>query len=189
MRCLILAASCAVVLCVPVLSRPACAVESQEVQLAEDLSGPGTLAIAAGAVIVPLLADGKQGAGDALRAVDAMACATLVTEVLKHAVHEPRPSGRGHDSFPSEHATLAFAAATMAADRDPDSAPYWYGAAGLIAYSRVRQGLHRPREVVAGALVGYGVAQLEQSLPRGILLAPFLNPDADGGGVEVIWHF
>ncbi len=189
MHRLLLSLACAALLMAPVVPRTAWAGESRSVQLAEGVSGPGTLAVAAGAVIMPLLADGKQGAGDALRAVDAMACATLITEVLKRAVHEPRPDGQAHDSFPSTHATLAFAAATMAADRDPDQAAYWYGAAALISYSRVRLNLHRPREVVAGALIGYGVAKLELSLPRGLLIAPVFDPEADGGGVEVIWRF
>ena len=48
------------------------------------------------------------------------------------------------------HATVAFAAATMAADRHPDQAPWWYGAAALIGWSRVRKNRHRTEDVLAG---------------------------------------
>jgi membrane-associated phospholipid phosphatase len=189
MRLLLFVACCTALLCVSIWPQGVWAGESRSVQLAEDVSSPGMLAVVAGAVVMPLLEDGKPGQGAALRTVDTLMCATLVTEALKLGVHSRRPDGRGDDSFPSEHATAAFAAATMAADRHPDQAPYWYGAAALVAYSRVRLNYHRPRDVVAGALIGFGVAKLEQSLPRGLLIAPVFDPEAEGGGVEVIWRF
>lgn len=171
------------------VARPAHAGDSPEVQIANGISDTGILAVMAGAVVMPLLEHEANGKSEALRTVDTIASASVVTMLLKRIVREPRPNGQGHDSFPSEHATAAFAAATMAADRHPDQAPYWYGAAAVIAYSRVRLNLHRPSEVLAGAAIGFGMAKLERSMPRGLLIAPFVSPDADGGGVEVSWHF
>jgi membrane-associated phospholipid phosphatase len=170
-------------------ARAAYAGDSPEVQIAKGISDTGILAVMAGAVVLPLFEDKECGKGETLRTVDAIVSASLVTIALKRLVREPRPNGQGHDSFPSGHATAAFAAATLAADRHPDQAPYWYGAAALIAYSRVRLNLHRPSEVVAGALIGFGMAKLEQRMPRGLLIAPFINPDADGGGVQAVWNF
>jgi membrane-associated phospholipid phosphatase len=66
----------------------------------------------------------------------------------------------GHDSFPSGHATLAFAAAT-ALDRETRSR--WvpavaYPLAAAVAWSRVHDRKHWPSDVVAGAALGFGVA-------------------------------
>jgi membrane-associated phospholipid phosphatase len=170
-------------------TRLAYAKDSPEVRIAHAVSDTGTLAVLAGAVVMPLLAKEEHGKSEALRTADAIVSATVVTLLIKQAVREPRPNGEGHDSFPSEHATAAFAAATMAADRHPDQALYWYGAAAAISYSRVRLNLHRPREVLAGAAIGFGMAKLERHMPRGLLIAPFVSPDADGGGVEAVWRF
>lgn len=170
-------------------TRPAYAKDSPEVQISQGISDGGILAVLAGAVVMPLLDHEEQGNSEAIRAADAVVSATVVTLLLKRAVREPRPNGQGHDSFPSEHATAAFAAATMAADRHPEQAPYWYGAATLIAYSRVRLNRHRPSEVLAGAAIGFGMAKLERSMPRGLLIAPFVSPEGDGGGVEAVWRF
>jgi len=169
--------------------QPVYAKDSPEVQISQGISDGGILAVLAGAVVMPLLDHEEQGNSEALRAADAVVSATVVTMLLKRAVREPRPNGQGHDSFPSEHATAAFAAATMAADRHPEQAPYWYGAAALISYSRVRLNLHRPSEVLAGAAIGFGMAKLERQMPRGLLIAPFVSPDGDGGGVEAVWCF
>lgn len=171
------------------LTRTAQANNSPEVRAAQAVSDVGVLAVLAGAVVMPLFLDQKQGKSEALRTADAVASSTLITLVLKRAVDQPRPNGEGHDSFPSDHATVAFAAATMAADRHPEQAPYWYGAAAVIAYSRVRANQHRPSEVIAGALIGFGMAKLERRMPRGLLIAPFVTSAADGGGVEAVWRF
>jgi len=163
--------------------------DSTEVQLAEALSEPGMVAIIVGAVAMPLL-EGDDNAGDeALRTADGIASAWLVTKGLQRSVQEERPDGTSKDSFPSGHATSAFAAATMAADRHPKQAPYWYGAAAAIAWSRVRLKRHHTRDVLAGAAIGYGMAKLEQQLPRGLLIAPFYDPDTQCGGVEACWEF
>ena len=170
-------------------TRLAYAKDSPEVQVANAVSNDGILAVLAGAVVMPLFDHEEQGKSEAMRTADAVASATVVTMILKQVVRAPRPNGQGHDSFPSEHATAAFAAATMAADRHPDQALYWYAAAAAISYSRVRLNLHRPSEVLAGAAIGFGVAKLERHMPRGLLIAPFVSSDADGGGVEAIWRF
>jgi membrane-associated phospholipid phosphatase len=63
-----------------------------------------------------------------------------------------------HQSFPSAHATAAFAAARVLSPRlTPWQRLSAYGAAGLVAYSRVYQSEHWLSDVVFGAGLGYGV--------------------------------
>jgi membrane-associated phospholipid phosphatase len=124
----------------------------------------------------------------------AVVIASAAAEGLKIAVGRVRPidiAGEtdhfkpfsGHDSFPSGHATLAFASAT-ALDRETGAG--WvpwvaYPLAGLVGWSRVRDDLHWTSDVVAGAALGYWVARktedafrvrAERSGRMGILLGP-----------------
>ena len=57
-------------------------------------------------------------------------------------------------SFPSGHATVAFACATVLALAVPRLRWPFYALAALIAGSRVYVGVHYPFDVVAGAILG-----------------------------------
>lgn len=100
------------------------------------------------------------------RVLAAMVVAWLLARVFKHLLPMPRPFtlglGRawlehgGSASFPSSHASVAFAfGATIAA-----IASRWYlagsaiVAACLVAWSRIYLGLHFPSDVLAGVGVG-----------------------------------
>jgi undecaprenyl-diphosphatase len=61
-------------------------------------------------------------------------------------------------SFPSGHATVAFACATVLALAVPRLAWPLYGLAAAIAFSRVYVGVHYPFDVLAGAVLGVGIA-------------------------------
>ena len=63
-------------------------------------------------------------------------------------------------SFPSNHATNMFAAATVLSALFPPVTLFWYFCAALIALSRVYVGVHFPLDVLAGALLGLGVGWL-----------------------------
>ncbi len=119
----------------------------------------------------------------AFRDLDAELASGLVAEGLKQFVREERPDGSGYDSFPSGHATVSFALAATESAFHPSEAPYWYGGAALISASRVRLGKHYWKDVLAGTVIGLGMAQLSISQPHGLILTPFIR--SDGGGVEV----
>jgi undecaprenyl-diphosphatase len=77
----------------------------------------------------------------------------LVYPEPKPLVHVPH-SG----SFPSGHATAAFACATVLAWRAPRLAFPSYVLAGAIAWSRVYVGVHWPLDVLGGTALGILVA-------------------------------
>ena len=181
--------SCILILYAAILPGYTYAGDSTEVRIARSIGDEGTYAFLGAAVLLPVINNGEDGEGRALRTMDSIASALAVSEVLKHLVPRDRPDGMGDDSFPSNHAAVAFAAATMAADAHPDEAIWWYGGASLIAWSRYRENRHRPEELLTGAAIGFGVARLEQQLPRGMLISPFFDPEGEGGGVEFSMSF
>lgn len=139
-----------------------------------------------------------------LESLIAHAVAGLLSNGLKHLVGRPRPkfthSGEfqfsptlefGLDSFPSGHSTASFAVASVLARHFPRAAWILYGAASLVAMSRVLRGSHFPSDVVAGAglgvLAGYVVANpigaWRSSLRTAVTgLAPYLV-----GAFALIW--
>jgi membrane-associated phospholipid phosphatase len=117
----------------------------------ENLLGAGRDAfeseIWAGAVVTPLI---KRVGGRA-------------RPFLGEGAHSFRPE-QGHrgeySSFPSGHATNAFATATAIGEHYDGAVPYIaYAVATAVSYSRVNDRVHWPSDVVAGALIGRAVAK------------------------------
>ena len=61
-------------------------------------------------------------------------------------------------SFPSGHATVSFACATILTFAVPRLAVPFYALAALIAFSRVYVGVHYPSDIVVGAVLGTLIA-------------------------------
>jgi membrane-associated phospholipid phosphatase len=151
---------------------------------AQFVSGTGTALYLAAGIALPLAEDGPNGKNHALRALDSVGTSVLLSEGLAHLIREKRPDSNAHDSFPSTHATAAFAVAAVESQEHPGQAGYWYAAAALIADSRVALRRHFTRDVVAGAALGYAVSRWELSRPHGLILSPFINPDRGGFGLQ-----
>ncbi len=80
-------------------------------------------------------------------------------------------SARSHDpSFPSDHATAAFAIAVAVFFFDRRVGSAFLVAAAAIAFSRVLIGLHYPTDVLAGALTGAAAAIIVCTLGRSALV-------------------
>ncbi len=145
-------------------------------------SGTGSLLYLASSMAMPILLHDEHATQHSLRTADAIITSSLLTEVLKRVVREKRPDSSARTSFPSGHATAAFAAATMASHYHPKQALLWYAGATLIAASRVQLHRHYVHDVVAGAAIGYLTAKFEIKQPHGLLLAPFIKPEGGRRG-------
>ena len=77
------------------------------------------------------------------------------TYLLKYTTGERRPTGSGHDSFPSAHTSISFCAAEFMRKRyGLEYGIPAYAAAAFVGYSRVEAREHYPHDVVAGAAIG-----------------------------------
>lgn len=101
------------------------------------------------------------------------AAAEGVANALKAIVGSQRPHGYDplvpvphSPSFPSGHATVSFACATVLSALAPRAAPLFVVLAAAIAYSRLYVGVHWPLDVVAGAVLGVAIALLLLSATR-----------------------
>ncbi|MEO5658000.1 MAG: phosphatase PAP2 family protein [Nitrospiria bacterium] len=119
----------------------------------------------------------------------ALIASGLATRVFKIGLGRPRPGlvDRGmlewgpslaaaQNSFPSGHATAAFALATVAAAAAPGWGIVFYALATLVAVSRVVLDAHFVADVVAGGLIGWAVARAAVAMARPRLDA---GPKAD----------
>lgn len=108
--------------------------------------------------------------GQAWRVVAAIALSVALADMVSHrivkrAFTRSRPTKAGLSvilrtpehhgfSFPSNHATNMFAAATAGTAAQPALALPLFAFAATVAYSRVYVGVHFPSDVLAGALLG-----------------------------------
>jgi membrane-associated phospholipid phosphatase len=119
--------------------------------------GTGVVAVGVSAAI---LGFGHRANGDRFRAASydmsqAVVVNFLYTLAIKEAVQRPRPDGSDNLSFPSGHASNAFACATVWAEQYGwKGAVPGYLAASFVAGSRLALKKHRLSDVVAGATLG-----------------------------------
>jgi undecaprenyl-diphosphatase len=125
-----------------------------------------------------------------LAAATSTALALLVAHLLSSAVNRPRPfvahpstihafiAHAADPSFPSDHATAAFAIATAVALRVRRLGVLLLVFACVLAAGRVFLGVHYPTDVLAGAAIGAGMAGVCSLAP----IRRRLDRAADAGG-------
>ena len=101
-------------------------------------------------------------------------CLVLVNKILKPLVSRPRPdmemdaiilgNNLADFSFPSGHATIAWALAYVLGVKEPRWKGALYVLAFLISLSRIYIGKHYPSDVIVGGIlgwmIGYGTVKL-----------------------------
>jgi undecaprenyl-diphosphatase len=93
-----------------------------------------------------------------------LAESAIINQGVKRLTSRARPTADGPrphhlrtpttSSFPSGHATSAFAAAGLLSARNPKASPVYYALASVVAVSRVHVQIHHASDVVAGAAIG-----------------------------------
>ncbi|MCC6544297.1 MAG: phosphatase PAP2 family protein [Nitrospirae bacterium] len=107
------------------------------------------------------------------RGIYAVAASGLLSQIIKHIIGRPRPKVLealgftlgpsilpGFDSFPSGHATSAFAFAYTLSTFIPWMRYPLYGYALLVCISRIYVGAHFPSDVFAGILLGIWIGRM-----------------------------
>lgn len=116
----------------------------------------------------------------AASAVASAGVALFVNQVISRSWARERPfaehpsahvfGSRSTDpSFPSDHASAAFAIAFAVFLYDRTVGSIFLAAASVVAVGRVVVGVHYPADVLAGALVGVGVALVVVRLARPLI--------------------
>lgn len=136
-------------------------------------SGLTDLAFSGGFYLLGRWRNDEQARTTGLLGLQAVVDSMAVVGILKAATERPRPTrdqGRarnqnaegeffaGGSSFPSGHATQAWALAAVVAHRyrnRPWVPPVAYGLAGLVGVARVTQRRHFPTDVFVGSVLGY----------------------------------
>lgn len=117
-----------------------------------------------------------------------------VKTALKAMIKEERPDHSDNKSFPSGHAAMAFAAA-RSVDKEFRKDCIWipiagYAAATAIGIERIANKHHHWYDVVAGAAVGYGAAELTWWLSDKMFgKGSNLSVGSSGNTVDVVYNF
>ena len=113
---------------------------------------------------------------------------------LKAIVNEERPDHSDNKSFPSGHAAIAFAAA-RSIDKEFRKESIWipiagYAAATALGVERVVSDRHHWYDVVAGAALGYGAAELTWWLSDKLLgTGSKVAVTTTGQTLDVVYNF
>jgi hypothetical protein len=128
--------------------------------------------------------------------------AGIITPAIKSLAGRSRPSqtdrnyvfGEDGASFPSGHATQAFAIASVIAEHYESR---WvdimvYGIAGLVGYARIAHQAHFTSDVLAGAIIGIAVGKavvrINEQERRRMQLEPMITTDG-GAGLSIRFSF
>ena len=130
----------------------------------------------------------------AVNSVASVGVAFVGKTVLKKMINEERPDHSDNKSFPSGHAAIAFAAA-RSIDKEFRKDCIWipiagYAAATAVSIERVANKHHYWYDVVAGAALGFGSAELTWWLSDKLLgSGANLAVGTSGNTVDVKYNF
>ena len=166
----------------------------------------GTIAVAG--LTIGGFSAGRMSSGDRPRAAtydlsQAIIVNQVWTQALKLIIRRERPDASNQVSFPSGHASNAFAAAAVIVRHYPRLAVPGFGLATYISVSRMAANKHHFSDIVAGGGFGYGVGRLvtrrnsrEPDAPKGapaavtrLSVTPDGGPSGDGRGLRVVFAF
>ena len=114
--------------------------------------------------------------------------AQTVTHGIKYTVRRMRPDGSTRNSFPSGHASVSFASATVLHREFGWKAGLpAYAAASYIAWSRIEHKRHFASDVLFGAAIGLMAGRSIAIGPadRRFVMTPMAAPG--GGGIAFTW--
>ena len=144
----------------------------------------GAIVLPVGSAAGALIAKDHKGLA---QLAESYASAMAVVYVLKPLVDRTRPDG-GAQSFPSGHATSAFAGAAFLQMRYG-----WafgipaYAAASYVAYSRVEAKRHYTSDVVAGAAIGIATNLLFTHRREHVAVVVDLGRSHAGSSIAIAW--
>jgi len=150
-------------------------------------SSIGAYGLTAAAIGVPLINGDTAGA---LQAGGSTAAAELIATGLKEAIPEWRPDHSNRKSFPSGHASIAFAAAATIFNREgPAMGIPAMAVASFVGVARVKADKHHWYDCVAGAGIGMasGFLITHRRPERTAMLSPW--GDTHGGGISFAMRF
>jgi membrane-associated phospholipid phosphatase len=137
-----------------------------------------TLALIAGTGLYAAFIDDRDGYREAWSLIEAGAFSGATAEVLGFAAGRERPDattsankwGKGGDSFPSLHTTVAFAVGTVFAESGNDEYRWirriiGYGVASATGYVRTSENVHWLSDSVAGSALGIATARFVLNRP------------------------
>ena len=154
------------------------AASSDGVELSGDILAFVLPATAAGLTL------GYRDAPGTVQFGESMALTLGVTFGLKYSIHAQRPDN-GSQSFPSGHTSISFCSAEFLRKRYG-----WeyglpaYAVASYVGYSRIESKRHYPRDVAAGAALGFLSSYLFTKPYYGWTVEP--QVDADYYGIRLV---
>jgi len=122
------------------------------------------------AAALPAFSRSHRGLAAASRRYDAQLVTMVATSLVKDTVHEWRPNRSDRKSFPSGHASAAFALAGSLAEEHPKHKWLYIGLASVVGWSRVELRKHHWHDVAAGAALGYACGKWSSGSEDGVLV-------------------
>jgi hypothetical protein len=123
--------------------------------------------------------------------ISSLIASKAITPAIKQLAARTRPNGIGDDqSFPSNHATQAFAVATVIASHYPERRwVRWlsYGVASGVGLSRIYHDDHYTSDVLTGAAIGMLVGRTVVRTNESARAKWTVSPIRNGAVVSVSW--